>query len=191
MESGAITDEQISASTEFGPTYGAKYGRLHLKGKPGNVGSWSSLTSDTNQWLQIDLANDRTSVSRVATQGRNDYNQFVTKYQLQYSEDGVTFHYYSEQGQGQAKVILLPLLLQLLKITVRMLIIINNCDPFVVLTRGATSLLFSCCCCCCCCCRCRLSCSFSFSTPTPWSPSQPSFGLLRNRKIYRITPEIL
>ena len=106
MESGAIADEQISASSEFDPSYSAKYGRLHLKGKPGNAGCWSSSTLDTNQWLQIDLANDRTSVSRVATQGRNDYNQFVTKYQLQYSEDGLTFHYYSEQGQGQAKVIL-------------------------------------------------------------------------------------
>ena len=106
MESGSIADEQISASSEFNVYHAAKYGRLHLKGKPGNVSSWSSLILDTNQWLQIDLANNRTSVSRVATQGRNDFNQFVTKYQLQYSEDGVTFHYYSEQGQGQAKVIL-------------------------------------------------------------------------------------
>ncbi|XP_074627543.1 uncharacterized protein LOC141885641 [Acropora palmata] len=103
MESGAIADEQISASTEYNLFHAAKYGRLHLKRKPGNAGGWSSLTLDTNQWLQIDLANDRTGVNRVATQGRNDYNQFVTKYQLQYSEDGVTFHYYSEQGQGQAK----------------------------------------------------------------------------------------
>ena len=106
MESGAIADEQISASTEFGPSYAAKYGRLHLERKPGSVGSWSSFILDTNQWLQIDLADDRTSISRVATQGGNQYNQFVTKYRLQYSEDGVTFHYYSEQGQGQAKVIL-------------------------------------------------------------------------------------
>ena len=104
MESGAIADEQISASTEYNLFHAAKYGRLHSKGKPGNAGGWSSLTLDTNQWLQIDLANDRTGVNRVATQGRNDYNQFVTKYQLQYSENGVTFHYYSEQGQGQAKV---------------------------------------------------------------------------------------
>ena len=176
MESGAIADEQISASTEYGPPYGAKYGRLHLKGKPGNVGSWSSLTTDTDQWLQIDLANDRTSVSRVATQGRNDYNQFVTKYQLQYSDDGVTFHYYSEQGQGQAKVILLPLLPQRQIITLKMTIIVNNCETFVVLIRIATALLRCC----------RLSCLFRFSTPAPWSRSQPSFGLLRNRKIYRL-----
>ena len=106
MESGAIADEQISASSEFSVYHAAKYGRLHLKRKPSNVGSWSSLAVDTNQWLQIDLGNDRTSISRVATQGRNDYDQFVTKYQLQYSEDEVTFHYYSEQGQGHAKVIL-------------------------------------------------------------------------------------
>ena len=134
MESGAIADEQISASSENGSSYAAKYGRLHLKRKQGNVGSWSSLTADTNQWLQIDLANDRTSISRVATQGGNQYNQFVTKYQLQYSDDGVTLHYYSEQGQGQAKVIL-PLLLQRRKITVKMMIMINHSDYFVLLIR--------------------------------------------------------
>ena len=176
MESGAIADEQISASTEFDLSHAAKYGRLHLKRKPGNVGSWSSFILDTNQWLQIDLANACTSVSRVATQGRNDYNQFVTKYQLQYSDDGVTFHYYSEQGQGQAKVIL-PSLLQLRKITVKMMIIIRNCDPFVVLIRRATPLL--------CCCY-WLSCSFRCSTPAPRSPSRPCFGSLRTRKMYRI-----
>ena len=178
MESGAIADEQISASTEYNLFHAAKYGRLHFKGKPSNAGGWSSLTVDTNQWLQIDLANDRTGVNRVATQGRNDRVQFVTKYQLQYSEDGVTFDYYSEQGQGQAKVIL-PLLLQLQKITVKMRIIIRNCDPFVVLIRRATALL-------CCCYYCWLSCLFRFSTPAPRSPSRPCFGLLRNRKMHRL-----
>ena len=178
MESGAIADEQISASTEYNLFHAAKYGRLHSKGKPGNAGGWSSLTLDTSQWLQIDLANDRTGVNRVATQGRNDYNQFVTRYQLQYSEDGVTFDYYSEQGQGQAKVIL-PLLLQLQKITVKMTIIIRNCDPFVVLIRRATALL-------CCCYYCWLSCSFRCSTPAPRSPPRSCFGLLRNRKMHRL-----
>jgi len=46
-------------------------------------------------------------VTRVATQGRYSvYNQWVTKYKLQYSDDGVNFQYYKEQGQTTDKVIL-------------------------------------------------------------------------------------
>jgi len=38
-------------------------------------------------------------VTRVATQGRNAaYSQWVTKYKLQYSDDGVNFQYYQENG---------------------------------------------------------------------------------------------
>ena len=49
--------------------------------------------------MQIDLGNQHTKVTRVATQGRNAaYSQWVTKYKLQYSDDGVNFQYYQENG---------------------------------------------------------------------------------------------
>ena len=46
-------------------------------------------------------------MARVATQGRNynpswpygSHNQWVTKYKLQYRNDGVTFQYYKQQGE--------------------------------------------------------------------------------------------
>ena len=57
-----------------------------------------------NQWLQIDLANQHTKVTRIATQGRNAYNQWVTKYKLLFSDNGVNFHYYKEQGNVAIKV---------------------------------------------------------------------------------------
>jgi hypothetical protein len=44
-------------------------------------------------------------VTRVATQGRNGgYTQWVKRYKLQYSNDGVKFQYYREQRQTADKV---------------------------------------------------------------------------------------
>ena len=45
------------------------------------------------------VRNQHAKVTRVATQGRNAaYIQWVTKYKLQYSDDGVNFQYYQENG---------------------------------------------------------------------------------------------
>ena len=104
MESGAISDAQISASTQWDANHATKQGRLHFQAVPGKAGSWSSRINDVNQWLQIDLGSQHFKVTVVATQGRSDYDQWVTKYNLMYSDDGMNFQYYREQGQSQYKV---------------------------------------------------------------------------------------
>ena len=98
MEDGAISDAQISASSQWDANHAAKQGRLHFQAVSGKAGSWSAKANDRNQWLQIDLGNQHAKVTRVATQGRNAYSQWVTKYKLQYSDDGVNFQYYQENG---------------------------------------------------------------------------------------------
>lgn len=103
MENFAISDGQISASSEWSSTLAAFLGRLHLKRSSGKAGSWSTRANDDNQWLQVDLGR-HTKVTGIATQGRNGYPQWVTKYKLQYSNDGVNFQYYREQGQTTEKV---------------------------------------------------------------------------------------
>ena len=60
--------------------------------------SWSAGVNDVNQWYQVDLGSEYTKVTGTATQGRGDHPQWVTKYQLRYSENGVNFNYYQEQG---------------------------------------------------------------------------------------------
>ena len=109
MESGAIADHQISASSQFDANHASSQGRLRFKKTNIKRGGWSSRTVDTNQWLQIDLGNHQTRVTRVATQGRNSnlYYQWVTKYKLQYGDDGNTFHYYSEQGKPKVLLFIL------------------------------------------------------------------------------------
>ena len=98
MENGAISDAQISASSQWDASHATKQGRLHFQAVPGKSGSWCAGANNVNQWLQIDLGNQRTKVTRLATQGRNGYSQWVTKYKLQYSDDGVTFLHYKQHG---------------------------------------------------------------------------------------------
>ena len=104
MENGAISDGQISASSQLDASHAVTQARLRFKATAGKAGSWSARNNDLNQWLQIDLGIRHTHVTLVATQGRNDFLQWVTKYKLQYSNDGVNFQYYKEQGQNAAKV---------------------------------------------------------------------------------------
>ena len=98
MESGAIVDSQISASTIWDANHAAHQARLHFKVKGLIRGGWSSLPNDNNQWLQVDLQ-QTTRVTRIATQGRNGHPQWVTKYKLQYGEDGHTFRFYRRIGE--------------------------------------------------------------------------------------------
>ena len=105
MENGAISDGQVSASSQWDVNHAPRQGRLNFQAVPGKAGSWSARANDVNQWFQIDLRNQNTKVTRVATQGRNAYGQWVTKYKLQYSNDGQNFHYYREHGQSAIKVI--------------------------------------------------------------------------------------
>ena len=105
MESGAILDGQITASSQWDDNHAPFLGRLHFKKSGNKQGSWSAATSDAYQWLQIDLVSQYNEVTGVATQGRNGFKyQYITKYRLQYSSDGVNFQYYREQGQTADKV---------------------------------------------------------------------------------------
>ena len=102
MQSGVISDGQISASSQWGDNYAASRGRLQLSGRP-----WSVATNNVSQWLQVDLIGQYTNVTRVATQGSNAYDERVTEYKLQYSNDGVNFQNYTEQRQNTDRVSLL------------------------------------------------------------------------------------
>ena len=113
MSNGSITDQQISASSVFDANHAAHHGRLHFQETSVKSGSWAVAQNQTNQyqWLQIDLSDQDTKVTGVATQGRNYKNwhggvhwQWVKKYKLQYSDNAETFHYYKEKGQSEDKV---------------------------------------------------------------------------------------
>ena len=115
MENGGVLDEQITASSELNDNSAAYQGRLNVnesvQGSTIKSGAWVAGTSDQSQWLQVDLYDEESLISRVATQGRNQdvswvlaNSQWVERYKLQYSNDGRDFEYYHEQGKSTAKV---------------------------------------------------------------------------------------
>ena len=95
----------MSASSQWDTNHAASQGRLHFQAASGKGGSWTARRNNVRQWLQIDLGNQQTEVTGVATQGKNGQNQWVTKYRLQYGEDGENFKFCREQGQNDEKVI--------------------------------------------------------------------------------------
>jgi len=103
MENRLIKNAQITASSEYSSTNAATQARLNFKAGGGKHGAWSARSNDGNQWIQVAF-DSLTTLTGIATQGRNGVNQWVTKYQLQYSGDGVNFHYYKEPGQSSSKV---------------------------------------------------------------------------------------
>ena len=110
MQSGAISDGQLSASTSYNDFESARQSRLHNKGGGSYAGAWVPAKSDTNQWLQVDLLSEYTKVARVATQGRHSsncyVNHWVTAYNLAYSDfaEDIKFRYFLEKGQSIRKV---------------------------------------------------------------------------------------
>ena len=104
MESGAIPDAQISASSHYTRNwrrdYSAKKARLNWVDWWGSTGCWAAATNDLHQWLQVDLGG-YTKVTRVATQGSAyGLSGRVTKFKIRYSSDGVIWQFYKEPGNS-------------------------------------------------------------------------------------------
>ena len=97
MESHAILDLWINASSEASSVYRASLARLRQKNYAYGAGGWAAMDNDHDQWLQVDLQ-QTTRVTGIATQGRYDFNQWVKSYKLQYSQDGNTFTFYRRTG---------------------------------------------------------------------------------------------
>lgn len=101
MGDGAISDGQISASSQLDAHHGAINGRLTST----TLGSWSAFNNDVSEWLQIDLGSQESTIlAKIATQGENAKSQWVKNYTLQYSGTGMTFQIYKEQGKSEGKV---------------------------------------------------------------------------------------
>ena len=104
VESGAISDGQMSASSQWDEILTASQGRLNVKAVPGKGRSWSAKDNNVHQWLQVDLGNPHTKVTALATQGRSDFPLWVTKYKVQYSGDGVSFQYFMDELSSKIRV---------------------------------------------------------------------------------------
>ena len=101
MGNGAILDSQITASSVYSSNLAPARARLNSQV---HGGSWSALALDVNQWFQVDFLQNVT-LSKVATQGRQSYPQWVLSYLLSYSMDGSTFETYKQCGGDKVSLI--------------------------------------------------------------------------------------
>ena len=99
MEKRRIRSQQISASSEWDVNHGARLARLNQKRTGRTMGAWSARVNNAHQWLQINMRVPM-KVTSVATQGRSDASQWVTRYMLSYSMDGAHFTTYWSQGRA-------------------------------------------------------------------------------------------
>ena len=90
LESGKIKDNAITTSSDYSSFYKGAFGRLNLKGTKQHSGGWSARYNNDKQWFKVDLGVSM-EIGRVATQGRENKNQWVTSYTLSYSNNGKNF----------------------------------------------------------------------------------------------------
>ncbi|XP_041458818.1 neurexin-4-like isoform X2 [Lytechinus variegatus] len=94
MESGAISDSMITASSSFSDRRSPRYARLHQRD---GDGGWTANPNDESSApsLTIDLGH-RARVVAVATQGRYNSNEFVKSFKLACSNDGEKWNFVLE-----------------------------------------------------------------------------------------------
>ena len=100
MQSYAIPDSSVTASSMLWALAKAGNGRLHLISTPGeNDGGWiAEPNKEENSWFQVDFGR-WTKVTGISTQGRQGFFlDWVTKYSVSYSYDGIFFLDYKENG---------------------------------------------------------------------------------------------
>lgn len=103
MQNRKITATQLSASSKYNGYHSPDRARLYNQKSGSYQEAWSAATNDLNQWIQIDLR-IKTRVTYVATQGRVEFSQWITKYKLQFGDDGSSFQGFREQGESVDKV---------------------------------------------------------------------------------------
>ena len=106
MKDGTIQDNQITSSTDYNHVHSAINARLDRPNGNGRTGAWSARTNDVNQWIQVDFG-EMKLVSGIVMQGRTECEQWVKKYKVQYSNDGMAWQFVKDSNQINDKVSLL------------------------------------------------------------------------------------
>ena len=96
MQNKQIPDSAITASSKWHSETEAYNGRLHFL-RTTEVGGWAAEWNDNNQFFQVRF-DDWRKVTRVAIQGRQDYDQWVKSFSLSYGYDSMSFQNYTEEG---------------------------------------------------------------------------------------------
>ena len=89
LEDKRVPNGHLTASTYYNYHLSPWYGRLN------SIYSWSVRRNLVGQWFQVNFV-ELMRIKGVATQGRQNANQWVRSYTVTYSVDGMSFRLYRE-----------------------------------------------------------------------------------------------
>ncbi|XP_015777248.1 PREDICTED: coagulation factor VIII-like [Acropora digitifera] len=87
-----IRNSAMKASSQWDKYHAPWLARLHRSRQGRPAGAWVSRHKNHNQWLQVYLGKTMKLIG-INTQGRDDYDQWVTAYWILYSSEGTRFAY--------------------------------------------------------------------------------------------------
>lgn len=102
MSNGDIPAPSITASSQLSGNDGPELARLNLKKVGKLAGAWTAKYANMEQWLQVHFGH-AVKIIRIATQGREETNQYVKSYWLSYSQDGEFFMPYTYKDKITVK----------------------------------------------------------------------------------------
>ena len=97
LQSGRLKNHLVTASSQWDKYHAAFLARLHWQRRGRYMGAWSARHNNRYQWLQLDFSR-WAKIIRLATQGRQDTDQWVTQYYVRHSLDGIRFVDYQERN---------------------------------------------------------------------------------------------
>ena len=98
MESGVISDNQITSSSELNDTSTAIYARFNQLGEINSTdGAWIAATNDKNQWVEVNLYR-QTVIAGVIMQGNPSSDKWVTRYKVEFSLDHIIWEYVPDEN---------------------------------------------------------------------------------------------
>ena len=83
-------DDRIKASSKYDTNHSVKGCKLNKIMGNGHSSAWCADSSDKNAWIEVNLGGSHL-ITGVSIQGRGDANQYVTKFRVLYSNDGINF----------------------------------------------------------------------------------------------------
>ena len=106
MENNDIPDSAVTASSSYSDSLHEPWrGRLNnVPDGDGGWGCWLAGTWTLGEWLQIDLGKEKL-LTKLATQGRPSFDQWVLSYKILFSSDGISWKEYKENGDVKVIVV--------------------------------------------------------------------------------------
>lgn len=102
IKNGRLRNSKITASSEYNKHHAAWLGRLGRARRGSYVGAWCARHNNHNQWIKFDFSRPM-KITKVDTQGRQDADQWVTRFQLYSSLDGIHWQIYRFNSQDKVR----------------------------------------------------------------------------------------